>query len=326
MRYKDPCLMYLQKAECLLEGYKELSAYTMFFEAEDPEIANTMETNNKIEQKTESVLKKACQAVRTLIDKILDSIQNFFQKITMSKGDRASYEEFLKQAAENPNMKGKKITVKDWRKINAIYDESLKEIESQIKLAEQGKEEEATRKANEIIEKTKKRIAEVSSATITILGMDSARKIADSSKETAKLMKYALKDEGAVMKHLENTVGKKGAKKFKNQIESDGKLISLHRMKVWLLDKKYNSAKDCFMSTIHEVSNILDKNVDTSKKIKTITKSEMAKDAARFIDKDENPNVTLAKYAAKSAMGKAKADKKRKERKEATDNLKKFWL
>ena len=318
--------MYLQKAEYLLEGYKELSAYTMFFESDDPEVADTMKTNSKIEQKSESALKKACQAIRSLIDKILDSIQNFFQKITMSKADRASYEEFLKQASKDPKLKGKKITVMDWKKINAIYDESLREIEQQIKLAEQGKEEEATQKANEIIQRTKKKIGEVAGATITILGMDTARKIADSSKETARLMKYALKDEGVVMQHLENTVGEKGAKKFKKQIESNGKKISLHRMKVWLLDKKYNSAKDCFMSTVHEVSKIIDKNVDTSTKIKTVTSSDMVKDAARFVDKEGDPNVTIAKYATNIAMGKAKADKKRKEAKRTKDNLKKFWL
>ena len=39
-----------------------------------------------------------------------EKIQNFIEKVTMSKEDKKKYDEFLKKASQNPEFKGKKIT------------------------------------------------------------------------------------------------------------------------------------------------------------------------------------------------------------------------
>lgn len=322
MKYIDPCMHYLQEAERIADGYIEISATKAFFESDDPEVAETLNSNAEVQQKSTSALKKACQAVRNLINRLIEGIQNFIDKFKMTKDEKNNYKAFLQKAAQDPGLKGKKITVKDWRVINAAYDKAIKETEQQIQAIDKAKDDIADEKINAFIDSVKKQVGNVANKAATVVGMDAARKIAESSTMSAQMMQRALKDEGIVMNHLENTIGKKGARKFKNEIKKDGKKISLHRFKVWLFGQKYKSYQECIQGTIHEINKLKDGD------LKTAANSKIVDDTARAINPNANPTVTKAKAvttAAKVGHSMKKMDKVIEKKKKSVHEFEEFW-
>ena len=123
--------------ESLLETYEPLSDYQLIFEADNPEVQQKVADTTKQEQSGKSFIVKGIEAIKAMIHQIVAKIKNFLQTLGMSKDERAKYEEFLKKCKTDPQLKGKQITVTDYRKVNAEYEALIKEAQAAIKNAKE---------------------------------------------------------------------------------------------------------------------------------------------------------------------------------------------
>ena len=125
----DDCLYHLYAAQEAMNDYIELDVYQSIFEAEDPKVKEQVQQNEKTSKSVVDHLKAAIDWIIDLGKKIIDSFKTLFQNLGMSKDDRAAYEEFKKACKEDPSLKNKKVTVRDFRKVQGDYKALLKEIE-----------------------------------------------------------------------------------------------------------------------------------------------------------------------------------------------------
>ena len=125
----DDCLLYLYEAEKCLNEYKELDAYMEIFEAENPEVKEQVEKNEKAKSGAIENIKKAAKAVLDMIKKLIRTVGDFIEKRKLSVDERAAYEAFKEAAKKDPSLKNKKITVRNFKEIEAEYQKVLKELE-----------------------------------------------------------------------------------------------------------------------------------------------------------------------------------------------------
>ena len=275
----DEYFSSMYELKVLLEDYHELTPYQLIYEANKPDVVNQMQKNANIKQNSEGIIMKAIHAVQKLIKNVISSIQNFFSELTMGKDEKQLYQQMQQAIRENPELKNKKLTVKDFRSINQKYDAMIKDVETEIRDCMASHRS----PSQEIFDKVTGFIKEGLGASTAILGTEVAVKAARSNLGIAKEIQKRLKDESGIMEYLTKTLGKKEAKKFKKEINKDARLIGLHRLLVSLFSKKYDGLKECVTDTfqqLHDVSkgkifgNIgIIKRFATNKTFKPVVKS-----------------------------------------------------
>ena len=277
-----------------------ISEYSILFETDDPVVAAKMKNNEKNIEKSKSGIGKIIDGIISIIRRFVDTIQEFFIHLTMGKNERSQFEAFKEQMAKNPSLRNKKITVKDFRKINKEYDSIMSEIDSEIKKCRAGEDH----PVDALIHKCENILKNTASATATILTADAALKMAESDQIIAKEMQKTLKSEGKAMQQLKNTIGEKEFNKYKKRIDAAAKNTLLTRMKLKLLRRKYdnissalNSTKDTFIhagfaNPFTWMGKVANKNEDT-KRVVDFTKStikDSIKDTASNIIREKIPN------------------------------------
>lgn len=289
--YTDPCLSYLYEAQLISNKYKPVNELQLLLESGDDD---TLVANDEVVKKSKSALQKACEAIQTLIKNIIGSIKNFIDKSKLNAEDKQKFDEFLKSIQSDPELRNKKVTVADWKTYNKEYDEILKDVDHAINDSDKMSDEMANKVISNINDKLKKVSVKVATGAATVVSMDIARKLADSSRTSAKIIGDLLESENGILDHLSKTVGTRGAKNFQNQIKNDGRLISFRRLKVKILNKKYDSAKDCFSASMKGIK-------DVTKLKPTLGNIDLVRDTVRVGSPDKNPDLVIAKGAIKGA-------------------------
>lgn len=314
----DECLTALYEAQQHMQGYSELTSYQEIFEATNPDVAEKMKSNTEIEGKTDNAVLKAIRAVKNMIKSIISAINNFIQELTMKKAEKDAYKQFLEAAKKDPSLKNKKITVKDYRAVQAQYDEALKDIDNairQVKMNENTPIEDIVKKATSLLGNTAK-------STSVILAADAAYKMAQSNISVAKGISAALRMDNTIMDQLEQELGKRGAKSYQKKINACTKVTMLTRLKAKLRKRSFETASDAVKSTLDDLTKLahgnvlanpglaknLVKNDNTGKIIKTTAKT-VGKTAA-FVGK----NAAAGAIDAKKSERQANRDEKRKKR------------
>ena len=221
----DACLYYLMEAEKYLAMYEEVSPYEEIFETYDPQTKIKVEQNEKAKTGIATSFHKALEWIKNAIKNLMDSLKDFINSRKLNAEQREAYEAFKRACAENPELKNKKVTVKDFTKFQKEYDALLKEAEA----AERALAEERAFNTDELFNKMGAFCNNVKEGITVSISADAALNMASSSRQIAQSIYQTLKTDQALHDRLVNAIGEKNTKKFEKQVKSLGKRISLQR-------------------------------------------------------------------------------------------------
>lgn len=285
----DECFENLYYAQETMKDWIQLSDYEIIFEAVSPDVQDKIFKNEETGEKSVGFIQKAINAIIALIQKVLSPIKDFIDRFTMSGAEREAYEQFKQEIAKDPKLRNRKVSVSDFRTITSNYDKMIAEVDKEIKAVKA----DPNRSIDETVKKVTDFISGTVSATTAIVGVDMATKIADSNIEMAKAIQNVLNEEKSIMDTLSKQLGKKDAKKFKKDIDAAAKNTALHRLKVSLFRKKYDSLQDCISGTFDAFKQISPKNFGLyNKLLKNEYTGKVIKTAGKTLVKGE---VELAK-------------------------------
>lgn len=257
----DECLAALYEAQEYAKEYVELSEYKMIFEASNPEVAQQMKNNSAVEEKTENAIIRAIRAVKDVIKNIIKSIGEFFKTLGMSQSEYQAFKDFKERCKKDPSLANKKITVADYRKINAEYDSVIAELDKAIRDEKMGKDV----NADSLVQKATRLLKQgVGDATIVVT-LDAARKLAESNMTAANLIKTALEADSSLMDEIESQLGSGRAKKFKKDIDRYSKIVHFARIRSKLFKKKYaylQHANRGIAEELHSLKNDMGRAID----------------------------------------------------------------
>ena len=245
---QDECLSALMEVNEYMKEYVDISDYQAIFEADNPKVKQQQANNAVVVSKSNNSLKKAIEAVKAFIHKIIVSIQDFLDKMKMDKDERDAFEKFKEACQKDPSLANRKVTVKDYRNIMVEYDKLIKETEAKIREV----------KANEktpiqgLLDKINNTLKGTVKSTAGIVTAKVARDMAIDNKNAAKLLLNALQSNEKAMNILEDSLGEKGAEKYKKFLNSCTKEISLRRGLTKLYHTKSNLLKDTLQTTSKE--------------------------------------------------------------------------
>lgn len=228
----DTCQLYIENALMASADIQIIDAYSMLFEAEDEQVVNTEKMNNAAAEKSKNFFQKAIEAIKRGIQRLRDMLRDFVDRLKLKGDEKDEFEKFCEEMKNNPEFKNKKITVRDWRKIEKDYNSIVKDIEREIENVKRTNE--AT-KPN-IMKHLEERVegfapAAKAAAVQVVLGQLEQR--AKWDQEFAKKMDFGLKNDfGALNSFLERTVGEKDAQAFKKKSEAYASEVSLRRLLV----------------------------------------------------------------------------------------------
>lgn len=273
----DECTRYLYYASETMKEWIPITDYEYIFEAAiNQEVKDKIVKNEETANKSSGFLKKAIDAVMKIINNVIESIQEFIYKLTMSGEEREAFENFKQLLQQDPGLRNKKISVLDFKKLNVVYDKMIQDIDNAIN----NLKNDASYSIEDIMKQATDFIKGNISAATSIVTTEVAVKMANSNLEIAKNIKNMLDNEKDTMESLTKSLGKKDAKKFKNQIDAAAKNTKLHQLKVLVCRQKYDSLQECIQSvmksfqqvdggTIRMAKRALD-NEYTGKTIKTV--------------------------------------------------------
>ena len=261
----DDCLYHLYCAQEALNDYTEIDSYMEIFEAENPEVAEQVEQNEKSKKTVIDHLKSAGNAILNVIRNIISSIQDFFRKINMDEAERQAYEAFKKQCANDPSLKNKKVTVLDFRRYTEDYQKILAEAEAAERELAAGRDY----PIDNIVSKITEFCSGGSKAMVTAVGCEAALNFASSSRDAAKKMLQTLQNDEKMQQRLVDAIGKKEAKRFEKDMKSLGKRFSLKRKVMQLKGTASSSLEEAIVNTLQQVSDLCDAGIDISGKIQS---------------------------------------------------------
>lgn len=279
----DDCLHYLIEGQKCINAYEEIDSFLEIFEAENPEVQAKAEKNAKAGAGAVSNLKKAANAVLNMIRKIIASIVDFFQKRNMDQQEREAYEKFKEAAKQDPTLKNKKITVKDFRTLNKEYDALLKEVEEQERLVAAGKEgdfDALTKKITTFCGNAAKGVGISVSA-------EAALRMASSSREIADKMYKQLKNDEKLQEQMIKSIGEKETKKLEKDMKTLSSkfypMVALKRLKMKMAGTYANSCEEAVASTFEDVENLIKSGMNLGKTFVRTPEEVMTQNTAQAI-------------------------------------------
>ena len=205
-----------------------IDEYSLIFEAEDPVIAEKNKRIERAQDRSQSGVSKIISAVKKMITNLIDSIKDFFDRLGLKGDEKARFEAYRKQMAENPALKNKRITVKDFRAVNQQYEALIADVERDMRAERDGEQHPIDAKIHEYEE----RLKNIGLAQGSIVAADVAIKMAESNVDTAKKIQRGLRSDSKLMDQLCKSLGDKEAGKFKKSIDAAARNSIFTRLKV----------------------------------------------------------------------------------------------
>ena len=260
----DECLYYLKEAQDYLSLYSEIDPYEEIFEAYKPETQIKVQQSKKAKSGVMGSLEKAGRAIKEMIQRIIDSIKDFFDKRKMDKTERQAFEEYKAACAKDPSLKNKKILVRDFREVTKKYNSILKEAEEADRKIAMDK----AVNTDALFKKMTDFCKETANGVKVSVGCEAALNMASSSRELAQEMYKSLKQDQELEDKLIKAIGKSETARFEKQMKSLGKRFSLHRMVMKVkgtYSKSVEEGIDNTFSTIEDMIKGTTKIVGTTK-------------------------------------------------------------
>lgn len=241
-----------------LNRFEELSAVEMFFEASQ----KTQITNQAVQQESKNYIGMAITKLKNAISSVINYISDFINRIFMSKDEVAKFEMWKRKMEKNPEFKGKKLTITNWKAINKVYGEESKKMDAALKQIDSMNESQAEAFANKFVAESKKRIMSAKNGAQAVVTMEFALNAAESSKDIAIQIKKALDNDQSIMEYLEKTVSKREADKFKRQIGLCASKVRILNHRTWMYKDQAKGMSDVVEQTFNSFANMFKVNVE----------------------------------------------------------------
>ena len=233
--------------------YVYISVYDSLFSENESDI---LTSNANIRDKIFSRLSKLITTVTKFITGILNSIYNFINYLFTSRKVKKSFEKFKEECKKDPQLRLKKITITDYKKIMKEYDKKLEELtKEQYDLRKDDEAEIDTFVKNFVDEVNK-----ISKAATTIVTVDAAEKIAIANHEIARDIANKLESDKSILKNIEDEIGPRNAKKFEKNIKRASNDSILIKLKSIIYAKKYKTISDVTSEIVNSVDNLISGN------------------------------------------------------------------
>lgn len=207
------------------------------------------EANEKASEKTRSGFMKIVDAIMNMIRKIRDSIGEFFDKRKLDAAQKEAYESFKIACQKDPALKNKKITVANWKKIDAEYKEYINECQKRLELL---KKDEKT-PIQDLIDRGKKLTTGAIKGSVISVGATSVMAMASTDRQTAQFLRNLLNSENAAMESIRKEMGKKQYKKMDKELKKMSRALSFHRMIIEYTGQHYDNYKDALLSPLRTI-------------------------------------------------------------------------
>jgi len=251
MEYK-PLSMF---DECFTEafGSKKKEEERKAAEAKAAELKAQEEKNKQAQEKSTSGFKKVLDGLLTMCRKIISMIENFFDEKRMDKEEKEAYEKFKAACKEDPSLANKKITVRDYRKVQTEYKKLMDECESEIQACKQNPNhpiDAITKKCQDFIKNNGKGI-------LVSMGAASAINMAGANRQLAKVMRGIMHSDEDIMQALQKSMGAKQFKNFDKDLKSLGHWASLKRLKMWVTQSLYKDLTSAALGPVQDLKELL---------------------------------------------------------------------
>lgn len=214
----DACF-YFEQVDSLLENYNDDRACydAVFDEAGDPADVENAET----EEKAVSLLQKGIAALKSLLNKIRAIIETVISWVKADGSEINEYKKFCAELKKNPELKNKKVTLRDYRNVIAEYDKTLSKFEADYKAMKDEEVENRpsfVRDVNEAVQRTKEKAGRMATVAGSAFTVEAALEYARQNQRNAAKIQTIINWDFLILEQLEKELGKKEVKKFKKKI------------------------------------------------------------------------------------------------------------
>ena len=235
----DLCMSYLKEANQCIDQINELPLFeSVFMEAE--KLDKVTEENSMASEKSVSLLRRALNVVKGIYNTIKQIIKDFLDYIRLSSSEKDEFKKFEEECKNNPEFANKKITVKNWKLIEASYDAAIEATKKEIKYISQ-KEEEARPSVMKKINENLGKAAGIAKDAFVEMTIQKALTEASRSPEVARNLLSELDQDNALNRQLEQMVGENSMKYTKKRLKFLSSKIGLVR---WLAGARKQKAKE----------------------------------------------------------------------------------
>jgi hypothetical protein len=245
----DAVTMYCEAAELLMQDYKEISYYSEVFEDAEEDVKK----NEEITTKSMNLLQKAAQAIRGILKKIRECIDDILAYFKADENTKNSYMSFLKKVKENPELGKKKMTYTDYSKLTTAMNAEVKREEQQYRSL---KDEELENKPSiakdvqEAWDTAREKIKQNGKGIAKEVTVQMALEYAKNCRESAIEAKSVLKQYEMWCGSLESQLGKKEAKKVRKQFNRLSSRFKILRKLAGGKEQEYLTWKDAIKNVM----------------------------------------------------------------------------
>ena len=252
----DACISYFDQVDALLESYNECPIYdAVFTEASDEDAVANAET----EEKAVSLLQKAINVMKSIIQKIKDILNTIVSWVKADNAEISEYKKFCQQIKQNPALKDKKVTLRDYRQVIAEYNKELGEAENRYRSM---KDEEAANRPSFIddikrdLAATAKKAAAIATSVGGTFTLETALEYARQNTKNAALVQTIIDKDFLILNALEKELGSKQIKHFK--------------WKVKVLNSKSRFLRNILGGRMEQSKTLKDTVADTFKSVRSV--------------------------------------------------------
>ena len=252
MEYK-PLSMF---DECFTEAFgskKKKEEEKKAAEAKAAELKAQEEKNKQAQDKGVSGFKKVIDGLLTMCRKIIEMISNFLDEKLMDKKEKEAYQKFKAACKEDPSLANKKVTVRDYRKVQAEYKKLMDECESEI----QACKEDPSHPIDAITQKCKNFLKNNGKGIAVSMGAASAINMGGVNRQFAKLMRNIMHSDEEILQSMQKSMGAKQFKNFDKDLKSLGHRLSLKRTKMWLTQSLYKDMTSAMVGPVNDVMEMI---------------------------------------------------------------------
>ena len=247
----------LYLAYTTMEAYIEFDELDFLFEADDIAVKNDLiKKNSDTVRTSKGFLGKAIDGLMAMINRVSDAIGNFISRLTLSKDQRAMYDELVQKCKNDPELKDKRITVKDWKAISTEYNKVMSRAENEIKRNAAGQRADMDGAINDL----ENYIKGLGKGVYTSVSMELALNQASSSIEFAREIQHKLKHDKKYMQELKDAVGASEVRKFKRDINRLSSELTLRRAMYTAKHETCKSFEEAYKKTFKDVASIFDES------------------------------------------------------------------
>ena len=226
-------------------------------------LESTVEKKDGILKTIIDTIKSILNEAKEMIKKGIAYLSNHIRYGLLSAKKKEEYKRFLEFAEQNPEIKNKKITVKDWQRITREYDKVEKNIVKMMNddmVDANGLNMKARDMINNLTDLTNSATAAV---TVDIC-MVRARK----SPEMAQMVQTALNNCDSALDNIEKQLGSREVTKLQKNVAKLTKESAAHRWLAHLYNKKEKSIMDYVSEVTNEFTKLMNGEATKLEKLK----------------------------------------------------------